>query len=66
MATAAQRVQQLANDALGLLAEDKHEEARARVRGSLPELNPLRVRMNELMSKLYDLRARFIDISGVS
>jgi hypothetical protein len=65
MKAAAKLVQQLANEALDLVALDRRDDAQKKVRASRAELGPLRLEMNRLMSKLYELRAIFIEISGM-
>lgn len=65
MADAARRIQQLANEALGLISAGRSDKAQMQVRADFAEVNPLRVRMNELLAKLYEVRAQFIEISGV-
>jgi hypothetical protein len=66
MLAVAKVVQARANDVLTLVASEKREEARNSVKSSLKDLLPLQVRINTLMSKLFELRAQFISIAGLS
>jgi hypothetical protein len=65
MVQLASDLQMSATEAITLSAQGKLDEARDHVRASFGDLNPLRVRINELMAKLYSLRAEFIAIAGI-
>ncbi len=65
MVEVAREAQQEANVVLDHLFNDRREEARKAVRASFARLNPVRIAINELLAKLYSLRAQFIQISGV-
>jgi hypothetical protein len=63
---------QLANDlqisateAITLSGQGKLDEARDHVRASFVDLNRLRARINELLAKLYTLRAEFIAMARI-
>ena len=65
MTNTAREVQISADQTLALVGQDKKQEARAQVLASAGALNALRVRINELLAKLYGLRAEFIAIARV-
>lgn len=65
MTNTAREVQASANRTLALVGQNKKQEARVQVLASAAELNALRVRINELLAKLYGLRAEFIAVAGV-
>lgn len=65
MAETANELQKSAATVIDLGMNGKVDEARKNVRDSFDKLNPLRVRINELMAKLYTLRAEFIAIAAI-
>jgi hypothetical protein len=65
MVRLARDLQMSATEAVTLSGQGKLDEARDHVRAEFAALNPLRVRINELMAKLYTLRAEFIAIAGI-
>jgi hypothetical protein len=61
----ADELQEQANATLTLVTLGKPDDARAQVRAALHDLSSLRAQMNELMAKLYSLRAEFVAMASV-
>ena len=57
--------QKQADVVLAHLSSDQVGKARAELRTSYTQLNPLRVRLNELLARLLALKAQFIQIAGI-
>jgi len=65
MANTASQMQAYANETLALVAQDSKPEARAHVIASMPDINALRARINDLLAGLYGLRAQFISATRI-
>ena len=65
MANTASQMQAYANETLALVAQDRKPEARAHVIASMPDINALRARINDLLAGLYGLRAQFISATRI-
>jgi hypothetical protein len=65
MIEVAKGAQQQADVVLDHLSNDQVDDARAELRASFKQLNPLRAKVNELLARLYALRAEFIKIARI-